>query len=917
MATILLSTLLHPDGEAGAFFKHLMSELQRYEHNPILWAPTPIHGLEDSHLPLPYSIWDWTKYYPVSHVGALDARAEKWISRLRMMNRQISIEPDARELYSIIKSSSEHIMQTLKPDLFAVWNPYEVRVGIFYEMCKERGVPTISVERSCLPNAWHLDKNGLHTKSTAASLKFSDMITSKEKYTELGNISKRYFSLSSLEKNDRYSQNGKVPQKFDNKKTILFLTTDDTTAGIYPENYHDREVFLPFFKNSLDAARSVALSHPDKQIFIKTHPNMLHLTTDENLPPNAKFVDAPPIKLIMEADAIISMGGSLTVIAMEYNKPIVHLPRDALSQKGIFFEPDSVENLGVTIDAALAATGDELAERRQRFHSVCGYLLTKDYICYPKPFEGLCDIEQAVKRLLSCLPPEKLGPQAPPPPFDRSMVIADRSSSQRLNRPSSHTEKVRSILGATRRQTVFLDFDHTLFSGNTTEEYLRQARPAFLVSVLLAFVRGFIPWRQIIGRNWFRFRDYAAVVLVTILMPWNLLRWRRHATKIFEARGSHPLAEAMKIVPADRTVIVSFGFDLLIGPLLKGSHWETCRRRCTPFIVNPRRLRRGKFDILQADFSAREIATAALVTDSEDDRDLLERVKTPLLVEPVGESIPAEEDFYFPMRYTGYAKYSAGHVFDQTFFVELPLLLLATLVPGGPSLVWAEAVFLLFFSMLAVYEIGYFENDQFAALRETQPTLKPEAQRYRHFPLARHAWIWGGVMGAVGCGLLATAPDSTTFDFYSFAKNLELWIAALLVTRGIFALHNRNSERNRVLIYPLLQGAKIFGPLTLLPSSTLGIALMFGQCMAMWTSYAIYRSGGDKAIISREDVRIIVFVALTSGLLLSQPSHVTDAGMLTCILIPSWLALQRWRWQLRRHLGILFRNTVGRLRRLV
>ncbi len=930
MARLLLSTLLAPQGPVGQFFGDLIGQLEAHGHSVVLWAPEPLPGREAQCLPLPWSLHRLAALYPAGGptcFSALEIDAALWSGRIAHLIKQGIPGSQAPALYAALRAASEQVLEATRPDLFVAWNPYAPHIGVAYALCQAAGIATATLERGLLPATYHLDRGGFLGASAVAGVALEELLSAGD-WPEAARTGRAYIEnwpLESLaritEKTPGAAQEGKKASGIDGR-VIAFLTTDDATVGTFPAGNPDRSRYMPYFADSFAAARAVALACPQARVLIKAHPSILHLTDVDDLPANASITDTPPLELLREADLAVSMGGSLEVMAVRLGTPLVHLVRDPFSGKGIFFEPEGPDDLARCIETALRATPAELEARRARFDALCGYLIREYYICHPPMQDGTRGVAQAVALLESALPAPSTA--EPPPVFRREDVVREPSGTPAFPLPPATPQEVRAALAGPSERTVFLDFDHTLFAGNTTEEYLRQARPALLVSLILGFVRGFLPWQKFFGRRWFRFRDYAAVMAVTLLMPWNLARWRRNAPELFAARGTHELAQALKTVPAERTVIVSFGFDMLIGPLVKGTHWESCRRACVPFQLHPRVLKtlwQGKARLIGRLFPPRVVATAALVTDSEDDRDLLDQVKIPLLVEPVGESRAAEESFYLPMRYTALAKYNAHYVRRQTLFVELPMLMLATLPLAGAPWLWLGAVLSLFVSMLAIYEIGYFENDQVAAKSEARPTLTPMAARFRDFPLARHAWSWAITLGLVGTLLASLRLTGGAFDASLFALMAGLWMAVLLAVRRLFSIYNRLPEQRRIFIYPLLQAAKLLAPLVVIPGLVLGGALLLAQTVAMWMIYVVYRSGGDKAILMNEKkvlnetVRLVAFLALAAGMLLTSPAETVSHEAVAGVLILAWLLRERWGGFIRRLIMTAGRNLKNRLGR--
>jgi hypothetical protein len=449
----------------------------------------------------------------------------------------------------------------------------------------------------------------------------------------------------------------------------------------------------------------------------------------------------------------------------------------------------------------------------------------------------------------------------------------------------SDSKRVAHALTQRLSAEVLLDFDYTLFGSNSTERYLAHAKPTLLVSMLLCPVRYLIPWRLIAGRGWFRIRDYFSVLIVTVLTPWNLSRWQRDAPRIFEMHSSHPLADVIAGVPVERITIVSFGFDRLINALLRQSRWKSCRRICLPFLINPARLSHGKFAMIKRVLTDEQIQSAMMITDSEDDRDVLDAVADPFLIHPTGPHFSADIALYLPLRYTAMAKYNRRFVWDQVFCVEFIIVILAT----APAWVATPAIFFsalpLFISLYAIYEIGYFENDQLAARNEERPVVSAKSDAFKDSGLKIQAWLWATCLGAMGCTIDSMAQ---TNKIELLLPKLAVWLLVLVLVRLLFFIYNRRASGRRLLIYPALQAAKLFGVFALLPPSLLGIALAFAQMVMMWMNYAIYRAGGDKSSFPRDGVRLVAFTILSLGIVVVRHAKMSTIDYVIGTAMFAW-----------------------------
>ena len=183
---------------------------------------------------------------------------------------------------------------------------------------------------------------------------------------------------------------------------------------------------------------------------------------------------------------------------------------------------------------------------------------------------------------------------------------------------------------------IFVDFDHTLLGGNSTELFIANSRPFAVVSVLNFLVRKCIPWRLVRTRNWFRLRDYAFCRLLFTLLPHNLERWREMGPAIFEQLRNFELEEVLEPMPQRRISIVTFGMEAIVKPMLRGSRWEQVDILATPRVTSLSYFSNGKLEMARHAYGDEALAKSMLITDSEDDLDLLQAVGRPVLIVPHG-----------------------------------------------------------------------------------------------------------------------------------------------------------------------------------------------------------------------------------------------------------------------------------------
>jgi hypothetical protein len=435
---------------------------------------------------------------------------------------------------------------------------------------------------------------------------------------------------------------------------------------------------------------------------------------------------------------------------------------------------------------------------------------------------------------------------------------------------------------------VFVDFDHTLFGGNSTELFLASCRPSLLVAIIEFVVRRCLPWRLTGLTGYFRLRDFVCCTAVMILCPWSLAMWRRRAPQVFERAVSQEIAQRLSEVALERVVIVSFGMAAIIKPLLKGSVWEDVRLIATPPLPPPQYFARGKLPLVRRYFDAAQITASMFLTDSLDDRDLLEASGQGILIEPQGETSRAIEHLYMPLRYTARAKYPASYVFDQVLFVECLLAVVATTTSVGSLLSKLACVPFFTLSLMCVYEIGYFENDMVAAASEDAPTLTSQAKRFREFPMQPAAWIWATAAAAVGAWL-ACATGAMHGAFLPWAA--LIWLATLILLRVVFFAYNRVRPAARIAIYPVLQMFKYLPLFLLFPATPAGAVLAFCQVSTMSLIYLIYRQTGYRRIFDKEQFRTGLF-ALALGFMATASTPAALGGRFALGLMAGWCLIR-------------------------
>ncbi|MCR9268489.1 MAG: haloacid dehalogenase-like hydrolase [Hyphomonadaceae bacterium] len=174
----------------------------------------------------------------------------------------------------------------------------------------------------------------------------------------------------------------------------------------------------------------------------------------------------------------------------------------------------------------------------------------------------------------------------------------------------------------------FVDFDFTLLLTNSTDAFLRAARPRPIYWLLLKAVGLARPWVFRGANGVFLYRDAMRLQLMHRLRPSLAEDYEQIADQVFERYGNHALIDLFAKVPDDNIAIVSFGLKQTIERMLRNTRFKDC----AVIASEPDRLvadrARGKLEMLREANLLPDPDRDAVITDSrKDDQDLLDHVR--------------------------------------------------------------------------------------------------------------------------------------------------------------------------------------------------------------------------------------------------------------------------------------------------
>jgi hypothetical protein len=390
------------------------------------------------------------------------------------------------------------------------------------------------------------------------------------------------------------------------------------------------------------------------------------------------------------------------------------------------------------------------------------------------------------------------------------------------------------------RGPVLVDLDETLFLRNSTEDFIDTARPGILALLLMRLLDVLRPWRWSGGE---RTRDVWRVRCILLLLPWTRSAWNKRCKRLAAAATNAALMAALedraRAADCEAPIIVTVGFEAIVRPLVEALKVPQAVRivAARHSVFSDRR--EGKLALTTRALGAATIKRALVITDSDQDADLLEACAVPLLIKwPQARFAPALRGVYLPGQYmTQVKRPGQGYISRGILQEDYALWVLASLSFTQPVLHVVGLLFLLL-SFWAVYERGYVDNDEIAARYERDPTLNPA---FYDAPVVTPRWApwgWALVSGAIGVAVLRGV---NLHGLYAFGA----WMAVLLATYATFLIYNRRDKQTRIWLYAALQLARGAAFIAVVSISVIGAVAIGAHVLSKWVPYYVRRQSGQ------------------------------------------------------------------------
>ncbi len=432
------------------------------------------------------------------------------------------------------------------------------------------------------------------------------------------------------------------------------------------------------------------------------------------------------------------------------------------------------------------------------------------------------------------------------------------------------------------RGPIVVDLDETLLLTNSTSLFLDSVRPAFLVYFIVKLADLLRPRGQ---KRAVRDQDTRRVRAVLRFIPWSRTRWQRRAAQLIPPLLNQPLIDALKA--GDRPVIVSTkGFGPVVEPIIElAGLGDVSVVSMDPNSVENRD--EAKFRLTTEAVAPLALDRCMVVTDSMADEQLLSASARPMRVEwPLAEVDGLFASLYLPGRYLG-VKRPDGRYLRTIAREDFAFWILGSVFLASRPVTHVAGLFVLAISFWAVYEFGYLDNDRSAEHFEHDPVLSDE---YHVRDVRFRGWkpvAWSVAAGVAGLWILRWPNAPSNFDYVR-------WAGVLGATWAVFIVFNRVDKQTRVLLYPVLQLARLGAFLAVVGTTAIADMALIIIALLRSLAYFIYRTRGERW--PSDDVTVLRLIVFAAGIFFLASQHDWSD-----LYAPTTVSLLAWMTFLARH----------------
>lgn len=450
--------------------------------------------------------------------------------------------------------------------------------------------------------------------------------------------------------------------------------------------------------------------------------------------------------------------------------------------------------------------------------------------------------------------------------------------------------------GLDGRRALLLDFDETLLRVNSTHAYLDSLRPmivAYAADRFVLFVFTLFTANQ--ERHVFVYRDWVRVVFLSLLLPWSYPLWRwRNAALVAEIYANRSLITTMRDRSVRVEAVTTFGFGFIIRPVLDRL-LPDAKLVAGSFLAGYRNRREGKLAMVRRELPGLDLTGCVLLTDSHNDRDLLEACGDGHIGDWKDTPINPFANVYLPFLYTTKVKRpGSGYMVRGVLLQDCVAVILSFAWFLPQPLIGAFGILLMQLALWMVYEFGYYDNDTIAA-GEINGRVPENLDAFRGRMNLVPMIAWATIFSAAGVALLNVGMDAggtvrEALTWPDMLLDLATWLSFLTFGLLTFYSYNRGSGEARIFLYPVLQLVRLAGLALFLPLSVVGIAILGGFVLGRSFPYVVYRASGVRWGQFNRLLVLMVFLLISLLLVAAMPPAArTSAMAIQFAVAAAWL----------------------------
>lgn len=790
----------------------------------------------------------------------------KWIKYVEFIEHRYNSKFPAYDVECNFKIAKQ-IFDTLKPSLFLCWAGAEPCYAISKEIALSKGIPTLIWEAGMLPDTFLVDKTGICGQSEISNVTLPqiDDVLIKEATLFLENW--RNHILEEVRDIEIYQSK--------TLKVLVLGGMDVANAVLYPGD--KSTTTLVDYEDGIDVAIKVSEVNNGVTLF-RPHPREPKEQLDRLKVANVDIDQNKSLyESILSSDVIVGYGSKADFVSLTLGKPFIMVGRGFISRKDCSYSSLKSMDLFETITNAVQNTDKK--KYQDNYIKLIAWLLND--IHYNRYAEGFC--KKGVKELVGDVIDYANFDIAGGEYYEllsnegrkwHEKNVADYQFQRKcISNENPLVRLQNGLISLGDKAIVILDFDHTLWLGNSTEQFIANVKPRLWGEIL----------DKVAIKIWNKYKigydlDHFRLLIISFLAPFSWFLWRRKVIKTIDTFWNDDLWTLVQKNKYKKLIIISYGFKDVIGPILKAkglveSELNVISSEVFSSKNNVRR--KGKVESIDSKFNNLIWDETITVSDSLEDYPLLNKSNIGILTkwnDPTFIRTPG----YYPFRYLNRCKYINTTYFEKFIleqdFVVWLLILCSDLRDVFPAV-------LLFFSFQFIYEIGYYENDFIGAKREKEPILSAQTVKFRNYTITPYAWI---------LSILFAIISIIALNGEIIWQKLILWIGALIIMRVVFHIYNKMIPEQRLKYYLVLQSLKNFSGILLFIPNITGLILAIAHMFQHTVIYYIYRTGGDKNKFPRASIRALVFFIALIILIIIR----IKINLITLSIILVWLLQQ-------------------------